>query len=87
MLVELKPEQQRILERAARSGMSPDEVLDQAFAVIEDQFENEEWLLASQKQISEQIDQGFEQSERGELYDPEEAIRILKERRAKRQVA
>jgi hypothetical protein len=87
MLVELKPEQQRILERAARSGMSPDEVLDQAFAVIEDQFENEEWLLASQKQISEQIDQGFEQSERGELYDPEEATRILKERRAKRQVA
>jgi len=87
MLVELKPEQQRILERAARSGMSPDEVLDQAFAVIEDQFENEEWLLASQKQISEQIDQGFEQSDRGELYDPEEATRILKERRAKRQVA
>jgi hypothetical protein len=87
MLVELKPEQQRILERAARSGMSPDEVLDQAFAVIEDQFENEEWLLARQKQISEQIDQGFEQSERGELYEPEEAIRILKERRAKRQDA
>jgi predicted transcriptional regulator len=87
MMIELKPEQQKILERAAKSGMSPEEVLNQAFAVIEEQLQNEEWLLANKPAISEQIDEGFAQSERGELYDPEEAIRILRERRAKRQVA
>jgi len=32
MILEIKPEQKKILERAAKSGMSPDEVLDQAFA-------------------------------------------------------
>ena len=67
--------------------MSPEEVLNQAFAVIEDQLKNEEWLLANRQAISDQIDEGFAQSERGELYDPEEAMRILRERRAKRQVA
>ena len=34
MILELKPAQQRVLDRAAQSGMSPEEVLDQAFAVI-----------------------------------------------------
>jgi predicted transcriptional regulator len=87
MMIELRPEQQRILERAVKAGMSPEEVLNQAFAVIEDQLQNEEWLLANRQAISDQIDEGFAQSERGELYDPDEAMRILRERRAKRQVA
>ena len=87
MMIELRPEQQRILERAVKAGMSPEEVLNQAFAVIEDQLQTEEWLLANRQAISDQIDEGFAQSERGELYDPEEAMRILRERRAKRQVA
>jgi predicted transcriptional regulator len=88
MLVELKPEHKEILDRAAaKSGMSQEEVLDQAFAVIQDQFQNEEWLLANRKAISDQIDEGFDQSERGELYDAEQAAQILRERRGKRQVA
>lgn len=87
MRIELKPEQQGILERATRSGMSPDDVLSQAFAIIEEQLQNREWLLADRQTISIQIDEGFEQSERGLLYDPEEALRVLKERRSKRQVA
>ncbi len=87
MMIELRPEQQRILERAVKAGMSPEEVLNQAFAVIEDQLQNEEWLLSNRQAISDQIDEGFSQSERGELHDPDEAMRILRERRAKRQVA
>lgn len=87
MLIELRPEQQGILERATKSGMSPEEVLNQAFAVIEQQLDSEEWLLANKDRIASQIDEGFAQSERGELYDPDEAVRILKERRANRQVA
>ena len=38
MIVELKPEQQKVLDRAVQSGMSPDEGLDQAFAVIHQQI-------------------------------------------------
>jgi predicted transcriptional regulator len=87
MMIELKPEQQRILERAAKSGLSPEEVLDQAFAVIEEQFQNEEWLLAERDVINAQIERGFAQAENGELIDGDEAIRLLRERRAKRNVA
>jgi hypothetical protein len=87
LFIELRPEQEGILERATKSGMSPEEVLNQAFALIEEQLQSEEWLLANKEQISARIDEGFAQSERGELYDPDEAIRILKERRANRQVA
>ena len=38
MILELKPEQQKVLDRAAQSGMSPEDVLDQAFAVIHEQY-------------------------------------------------
>jgi predicted transcriptional regulator len=87
MILELKPEQQSILERAAKSGMSPDEVLDQAFAVIHEQLSDEVWLLADKDAVSAQIDEGFEQAQRGELIDADDAIRILKERHAKRRIA
>jgi len=52
MILELKPEQQKIIDRAARSGMSPEEVLDQAFAVIQEQFRSEEWLLADKGAVA-----------------------------------
>jgi predicted transcriptional regulator len=87
MMIELKPEQQRILERAVLSGITAEEVLDQAFALIEGQFQNEEWLLAERDAIHAQIERGFAQAERGELIDGDEAIRLLRERRAKRNVA
>ena len=87
MILELKPEQQKVLDRAAKSGMSPDEVLDQAFALIHEQYRNGDWMLADKEAIAAQIEEGFEQAKRGELLDAEEAICILQERRAKRQIA
>ena len=87
MILELKPEQQEVLDRAARSGMSPEEVLDQAFAVIHEQHRNEEWMLEERDAVAAQIAEGFEQAELGELISPEEAIRVLHERRAKRRIA
>ena len=87
MILELKPEQKRILDRAAQSGMSPDEVLDQAFAVIQEQYRNEDWMLGSKEAIAAHIAEGFAQAERGELVDAEQAIRLLEERRAKRRIA
>jgi len=87
MVLELKPEQQKVLDRAARSGMSPEEVLDQAFAVIHEQHRNEEWMLEERDAVAAQIAEGFAQAERGELVGPQEAARILHDRRAKRRIA
>lgn len=87
MILELKPEQQSILERAAASGMSPEDVLDQAFAVIHEQYRNDDWLLTGKDAISAQIDKGFEQAERGELIDADDAVRMLQDRHAKQRIA
>ena len=87
MILELKPEQQKVLERAARSGMSQEEVLDQAFAVIHKQYRNEGWMLADREAIAAQIVDGFEQAERGELVDADLAVRMLQDRRANRRTA
>jgi predicted transcriptional regulator len=87
MILELKPEQQKVLELATRSGMSPEEVLDQAFAIIQEQHRNEDWMLGDKESIAAQIEEGFAQAERGELVDAEQAIRILLERRTKRRIA
>jgi predicted transcriptional regulator len=86
MILELKPEQQEVLQRAARSGMSPEDVLDQAFAVIREQYCNEDWLLANKDAVVAQIEEGFAQAERGELQNAERAIQILQERRANRRI-
>jgi len=87
MIIELKPEQQKVLDRAARSGMSPDELLDQAFAVIHEQHRNGDWMLAEREAVAAHVAEGFAQAERGELVDADEAARILRDRRAKRLIA
>jgi predicted transcriptional regulator len=87
MLIELKPEQQKVLDRAVRSGMSPEEVIDQDFAVIQEQHRNEDWMLSNKDAIAAQIEEGFVQAERGELVDAAQAVQILQARRAKRRIA
>lgn len=87
MILEIKPEQKKILDRAAESGMSPDEVLDQAFALIQEQFQRGEWMLADKDAIATQIEEGYGQAMRGELLDANEAVRGLHARRADQQIA
>jgi len=41
-------------------------------------------MLTEREAIAAHIAEGFAQAERGELIDPEDAVRILQERRAKR---
>ncbi|HEV2324664.1 MAG TPA: hypothetical protein VGS10_12000 [Terracidiphilus sp.] len=67
--------------------MSTEEVFDQAFAVIREQYRDQDWMMEEREAIAAQIEEGFAQSERGELMTPEGAIRILRERRTKRQIA
>lgn len=86
MTIDLKPEQQRVIDLAVRSGayQSPGEVLDQAFAIIREQLDLEAWMLEERDAIAAHIKTGFAQSERGELIDGEAAVEMLRQRRAKR---
>ena len=86
MTIDLKPEQQRVIDLAVRSGAyrDPEEVLDQAFEIIREQLDLEDWMLAKREEIAAQVAKGFAQSERGELIDGDEAVRILRQRRAER---
>jgi len=87
MILELNPEQEQILEFATRSGMSQEEVLDQAFTIIRQQHEMDEWMLANGDEITAQIELGYAEALRGELMTPEEVKRVLHQRRQERKTA
>ena len=86
MTLNLKPEQQRVIDLAVQSGayQNPVEVLDQAFEIIREQLDLEDWMLGQRKEIAAHIAAGFAQAERGELLDGDAAVEILRQRRAKR---
>ena len=86
MTIELKPEQQRTIDLAIRSGAyhDPSEVLDQAFEIIREQLHREDWLTEQREAVAAKIATGFAQAERGELMDGEAAVEMLRQRRAER---
>ncbi len=86
MTIELKPEQQRVIDLAAQSGIykSAGEVLDQALEIIREQLEVENWIAGQREPIAAQIAAGFAQAERGELVDGEVAMDRLRKRRVER---
>jgi len=86
MTIELKPEQQRVIDLAVRSGAyeSPGDVLEQAFEIIREQLDLEDWMLEEREAIAAHIEKGFAQAERGELIDGDAAVEILRQRRAER---
>jgi Arc/MetJ-type ribon-helix-helix transcriptional regulator len=86
MTVELKPEHQRMVDLAIQSGVYHDssELLDQAFEIIREQLEREDWLAEQREAVAAKIATGFAQAERGELMDGEEAIEMMRQRRVGR---
>jgi antitoxin ParD1/3/4 len=86
MAIDLKPEQQRVIDLAVGSGayQNPDEVIDQALEIIREQLELEDWMLEQRASVSAHIEEGFTQAERGELIDGDVAIAMLRKRRAER---
>ncbi len=86
MTIELKPEQQRVIELAVHSGayQNPDDVLDQAFSIIREQLELQDWMVEQREALAAHIEEGFLQAERGELIDGDRAIEMLRKRRAER---
>jgi Arc/MetJ-type ribon-helix-helix transcriptional regulator len=84
MTIDLKPEQQRVIDLAVGSGAyrNAGEVLDQAFEIIREQLSLEDWMLESREQVAAHIATGFAQADRGELMDEDAALEILRKRRA-----
>ena len=65
MTITLRPEQEKVVASAIRSGAygTPDEVIDRALEIL--QFENE-WLLENKHLVNEKIDRAVSQLDRGE---------------------
>ena len=86
MTIDLKPEQQRLIDLAVQSGayQNSGEVLDQAFAIISEQLDFEDWMLEERDAVAAHIETGFAQAERGELIDGDAAVEILRQKRAER---
>jgi Arc/MetJ-type ribon-helix-helix transcriptional regulator len=84
--IDLKPEQQRVIDLAVRSGAyeNPGEVLDQALEIIRDQLDLEDWMFEQRETIAAHIEKGFSQAARGELTDGDTAVEILRQRRTER---
>jgi Arc/MetJ-type ribon-helix-helix transcriptional regulator len=84
--IDLKPEQQRVIDLAVRSGAyrNPGEVLDRAFEIIREQLDLEDWMLERREAVAAHIETGFAQAERGELIDGDAAVEMLRQRRAGR---
>ena len=85
-MIDLKPEQQRVIDLAIGSGayQNPGEVLDQAFEIIREQLQLEDWMLEQREAVAAHIEAGFAQAERGELIDEDATIEMLRQRRADR---
>ena len=86
MTIDLKPEQQRVLDLAVRSGayQNAGEVLDQAFEIIREQLDLEDWMLGQRTEVAAHVATGYAQAERGELLDEDAMLEILRKRRAQR---
>jgi antitoxin ParD1/3/4 len=86
MKIDLKPEQQRMIELAVRSGayQNASEVLDQAFGIIREQLDQEDWMLGKREEVAAHITVGFAQAERGDLVEGNAVVELLRQRRAER---
>lgn len=86
MTIDLKPEQQHVIDLAVESGAyrNPAEVLDQAIEIIREQLDLEDWMMDERQAVAAQIETGFAPSERGELIDGDYAVELSRRRRADR---
>jgi predicted transcriptional regulator len=81
MIIELTPENERRLALAMQIGSyrSADEVIDRALAIL---VSEDAWLSDHRHEISDKIERGFAQFERGEFFTDEESRANLEKRKA-----
>ncbi|MGA2592874.1 MAG: hypothetical protein ABSH32_23420 [Bryobacteraceae bacterium] len=86
MTIDLKPEQWHVIDLAVRCGayQNAGEVLDQAFEIIREQLDFEDWMVEQREAVAAHIGTGFAQADRGDLTDGDAAVEMLRQRRAER---
>jgi Arc/MetJ-type ribon-helix-helix transcriptional regulator len=86
MSIDLKPEHQRVIDLAVRSGAyrNPGEVLDQAFEIIHEQLDLEDWMFEQRETTAAHVEKGLARAERGELTDGDAAVETLRQRQVER---
>jgi Arc/MetJ-type ribon-helix-helix transcriptional regulator len=86
MVIDLKPEHQRVIDQAVESGAyrDPAEVVDQAFKIIREQLDMGDWMLEQRESVASHIEKGFAQADHGELTDGDAAVEMLRQRRMSR---
>jgi Arc/MetJ-type ribon-helix-helix transcriptional regulator len=87
MTIDLKPEQQRVIDLAVRSGayQNANEVLDRAFEIIREQLDLEDWMFGQREEVTAHIAPGFAQAELGDLAEGDTVAEILRQRRRVRE--
>ncbi|MEP6961150.1 MAG: type II toxin-antitoxin system ParD family antitoxin [Acidobacteriota bacterium] len=68
MAIQLKPEQEKRITNALRSGAysNPHEVIDQALEMLQDR---DEWLTEQRTEIANKIEAGYASAQKGDLID------------------
>ena len=86
MVIDLKPDQQRMIDMAVASGVyrDPSEVLAQALEIIRKQLDHEGWMLEQREAIAAHIETSFNQAERGDLLDGERLLETVRARRSQK---
>ena len=70
-MVELKPEIEAIIQKQLQSGAysKPEEVIERALEFL---VAEEDWLAANRAEIAVQIEEGWDETQKGELTDAEQ---------------
>jgi len=71
MTVDLKPEIEAIIQKQLRSGAysKPEEVIERALEFL---VAEEDWLAANRAEIAAQVEEGWDETQKGELTDAEQ---------------
>jgi len=78
MTIRLKPEMEALIQQDVQRGpyQSADEFVERAVQMLHEQ---EQWLADNRTEIAAHIEHGYQQAERGEVIDGDEAFRRLRE--------
>ena len=71
MTVEIKPEMEALIQERLQSGAysSPEEVVERALEFVSAE---EDWLAGNPREIAAQIQEGWNEAQRGELTDADQ---------------
>ena len=81
MTITLRPEEEKLIAQAMRSGayQDPNEVIERALQMLHSE---DEWLRGNQEEVAEKIERALRRFERGEFFSAVESRADLEKRKA-----